>query len=230
MSLFTPNEIVCPHCGQTSAHDVFDSVNADRRPDLRAAILDQSFQRIECPHCKGSFRIEPQMNYIDVERGQWLAAFQRDRIEQWRALEGVAMEGFNRAYGPASSAAEQELGASLKARVVFGWDAVREKLLAFDADIDDVALEQLKLMLQREMQEPPLPLGAELRLTEVLPDSAELTFAVQDRKGEVLEELTVPRDLLDDIVADPSGWESLRAQLTAGPFVDGLRMSRGVQA
>lgn len=229
MSLFHSTELVCPHCGQTSAHDVFDSVNADRRPDLREAILDQSLQRVACPHCQGSFRTEPQLNYIDVARGQWLAAFQRDRIEQWQTLEGVAMEGFNRAYGPTSSAAEQELGASLNPRVVFGWDALREKLLAQDADIGDVSLEQLKLMLQRDMQEPPLPLGAELRLTEVLPDSAELTLAVQDRQGEVLEELTVPRELLDEIVADPSGWEALRAELSTGVFVDGLRMSRGLQ-
>lgn len=227
MSLFNPTELNCPHCSQSLTFDLCASVNADRRPDLREAILDETFQQVTCPHCQGQFRMEPQMNYLDVGRGQWLAAFPRDKVDDWKALEAQALEGFHKAYGPQTSAAERELGASLKVRVVFSWDALREKLLAFEAGLDDVALEELKLMLMREMQEPPLPLGAELRLAKVLPETAELSLVVLDRQGAELEELTVPRELLDDIAADPDGWAELSRDLSAGAFVDVHRLTRG---
>lgn len=230
MSLFTPAELSCPHCSQAFTFELCASVNADRRPDLRQAILDESFQQATCPHCQGRFRMEPQLNYLDVGRGQWLAAFPRQRVDDWHTLEADAMAGFNRAYGTGASRAERELGDALKTRVVFSWDALREKLLAFDAGLDDVALEELKLLLMRDMQEPPLPVGAELRLTGVSADGGELTITVLDREGQPLEGLDVPRDLLDEITADPEAWAELGASLGAGAFVDVQRLSRGQQA
>lgn len=229
MSLFSPTELTCPHCNQTFRFELCASVNADRRPDLRQAILDGSFQQATCPHCQGHFRMEPQLNYLDVGRGQWLAAFPRQRVEDWQTLEADAMAGFNRSYGQGASKAERELGDSLKARVVFSWDALREKLLAFDAGLDDIVLEELKLLLMRDMQEPPLPVGAELRLTGLSADGGELTITVLDREGQPLEALDVPRDLLDEITTDPEAWAELTSSLGAGAFVDVQRLSRGQQ-
>ena len=40
MSLFESAKSPCPKCGTPHAFEVVASVNADRRPDLRAAILD----------------------------------------------------------------------------------------------------------------------------------------------------------------------------------------------
>ncbi|MFY9478531.1 MAG: CpXC domain-containing protein [Aquabacterium sp.] len=227
MSLFNPTDLSCPHCGQSFSFDLCASVNADRRPDLRQAILDDTFQQATCPHCQGSFRMEPQLSYLDVGRGHWVAAFPRTQVDDWKAVEARAQEGFNRSYGTGASAAERELGASLTTRVVFSWDALREKLIAFEAGLDDVALEELKLLLMRDMQEPPLPLGAELRLTGVSADGTELAISVLDRTGQELESLDVPRDLLDEITADPEGWAELGASLRAGAFVDVQRLSRG---
>lgn len=228
MSLFNPTSLNCPHCGQSFSFDLCASVNADRRPDLREAILDETFQRATCPHCQGSFRMEPQLNYLDVQRGQWIAAFPRQRVDDWKVLEADARQSFDQAYGPGTSAAERELGESLKARVVFSWEGLREKLLAFDAGLDDATLEELKLLLMRDMQEPPLPVGAELRLTAVSPGGAELTITVLDREGQPLESLDVPRDLLDEVTSDPEGWAELDTALRAGLFVDAQRLSRGL--
>lgn len=227
MSLFTPTDLNCPHCGRAFSFELCASVNADRRPDLRDAILDESFQQAVCPHCQGRFRMEPQLNYLDVGRGQWLAAFPRDKVDDWKALEAGAQAAFDKVYGAGASAAERALGDALKVRVVFSWEGLREKLLAFDAGLDDVALEELKLLLMREMQEPPLPLGAELRLTAAPADGGELTFTVLDRQGQALENLSVPADLLDEVTGDPDGWAELTQALQTGPFVDVQRLSRG---
>ena len=41
---------------------------------------------------------------------------------------------------------------------------------------------------------------------------------------EVVEGLRVPRSLYDEIAADPTGWQALREELSAGPFVDMNRL------
>ena len=45
MSIFESTELACPACGAINAFEAVNSVNADRRADLRRAILDGSFQR-----------------------------------------------------------------------------------------------------------------------------------------------------------------------------------------
>jgi CpXC protein len=228
MSLFTSSELACPHCTQPVQFDVCASVNADRRPDLREAILNESFQLATCPHCSGQFRLEPQLNYLDVGRGQWFAAFPHEQVDNWASIEAAAQESFGKAYGPKASAAEREIGDELTVRVVFGWAGLKEKLLAMDAQLSDVHLEQAKLVLMRELDDPPLPIGAELRLVAVsdTPD-AELTIAVLDRNGSELERMDVPREVVTDVAQAPDDWAPLAAQLQSGAFVDVQRLTRG---
>lgn len=228
MSLFTRTELACPHCTQPVPFDVCASVNADRRPDLREAILNETFQLVTCPHCSGTFRMEPQLNYLDIGRGQWFAAFPHDQIDNWTTVEGMATESFNKAFGLHASAAEREIGEDLTVRVVFGWVGLKEKLLAMDAKVQDVNLEQTKLVLLRDMEDPPLPIGAELRLVAVTdtPD-AELTVAVLDRDGTELERMDVPMEVLSEVTDDPESWAPMTEKLTAGPFVDAQRLTRG---
>lgn len=230
MSLFTPTQLSCPHCSKDVPFEVSASVNADRRPDLRAAILDETFQQTTCPHCQGEFRMAPQLNYLDVGRGQWIAAFPREQVDQWQTLEADAQATFDKAYGPQAGKAERELGESLKVRLVFGWEALREKLVAFEAGLDDVQLEELKVLLMRDMQEPPLPIGAELRLFAVNAEDQTLTLSVLNRQGQSLEDLDVPMDLLAEIAADTEGWAALTKKLSQGALVDLQRLTKGAQA
>jgi CpXC protein len=48
MSKFETQTLTCPSCGEAVDFEAVASVNADRRPDLREAILDFSFQRQVC--------------------------------------------------------------------------------------------------------------------------------------------------------------------------------------
>lgn len=226
MSLFNTTPLACPHCSQMVDVQVYASINADRRPDLRSAILDHSLQRVTCPHCDMVFRLEPQLTYLDMQRGQWLAAFPRQRLPQWQAVEQEVQASFARAYGASAGPAEREIGGDLQARLVFGWRALREKLVAHDLKVDDVQLELVKLLLMRGMDEPPLPLGAVLRLTGTDEDTGEWQFEVLDRDDEVIEELSVPAELLDDIAEAPQDWAALQAQLEGGLLVDVQRLTR----
>src|SRR5262245_26253514 len=130
MSKFQSAAVACPACGASVEFDVVLSVNADRRPDLRDAILAGTFQSQECPDCRKPFRLDPEFTYLDIGRNLWILVQPVDRLERWDELEDQARESFAVAYGPDAPRFAQELGKSVKPRVTFGWAALREKLYA----------------------------------------------------------------------------------------------------
>jgi CpXC protein len=232
MSIFKPVSLNCPHCGKPVDFQASASVNADRRPDIRAAILDGSFQRQDCPHCGVSFRAEPQLNYFDIGRGQWLGAMPVDWLDQWPELEQTTADAFAKAFGEQASEDAQEIGAGLKPRLVFGWRGLVEKLLADEAGLDDVTLELTKLSLMAGLEDEPLEVGQQLRLTGVDAEFDTLSLLIVGRDGgeDEGEELTVPKALYEEIMAEPEDWQVLREQLVAGLFVDVARITRGSSA
>jgi len=227
MSLFKQQVIACPACGKPVDFNVAYSVNADRRPDLRDAVFDGSFQRQTCGACQESFSLAPELNYLDTGRGQWLAIHPADAIDAWEAIEARDLAVFNRSYGDRAVGVARELGAGLKARVVFGLAAFREKLLAAEEGLDDVDLELLKMAIVRKSPELPMGPGVELRFVEVTGDQS-LVFAWLDADNEqVIEMLQISRQSYREIADDRSDWQPLRDQLSAGLFVDMRRLLAG---
>ena len=51
MSLFETTKLPCPLCGTEVSFNAVHSVNADRRPDLRDAIIAGTFQQEACSSC-----------------------------------------------------------------------------------------------------------------------------------------------------------------------------------
>ncbi|MCI0682584.1 MAG: CpXC domain-containing protein [Gemmataceae bacterium] len=222
MSLFRPVSVPCPSCGASVEFNTVFSLNADRRPDLRVAVLNGSFQRQACPQCNTEFRLDPELTYLDVGRGQWIGVFPVAKLDQWKELEAQTQAMFNKAYGDKASAAAREIGAGLKPRLVFGWSALREKLVAVEQGLDDVILELTKAAMVRGLDEPPVDAGTELRLVAAEGDSLAVAWLVSANE-EVKEMLRVPRSLYDEIAADTTGWSALHESLSAGPFVDVTR-------
>jgi hypothetical protein len=223
MSVFKKVTIPCPSCSADVEFNAVLSVNADRRPDLRDAIMEGSFQRQACPKCSTEFRLDPEFTYVDVGRGQWIAAFPASKLDQWKELEVRARATFDKSYGAKASAAAREIGADLKPRLTFGWAGIGEKLVAVENGFDDVIVELAKTAMVRGLDKPPVGPGTELRLTGVSGDK--LVIAWLDLGDETAKEiLQVPRSLYDDIAADLSGWEGLEAELSSGPFVDMNRL------
>jgi hypothetical protein len=223
MSMFNQATMPCPVCGTPRTFDLVASVNADRRPDLRAAIMDGSFQREKCDSCGRTFRTQPLMTYLDMARGQWILVQPGADVRQWKALQEKARSVFTVAYGPDAPPEAQEIGRDMKARVVFGWGALSEKLLCSEHGLDDVNLELLKMAVLKEVPEPPLKDQNDLRLVAV--DGVELVLAwVSSEDEHVSNTLRVPRELYDDIAADNEDWKPLRDELSADPFVDFNRL------
>lgn len=223
MSLFHEQTIQCPACGESLKFSVNDSVNADRRPDYRDAIIDGSFQRETCPGCDGPLRMAPEMTYLDLGRNQWILVRPAENLDEWARFEEAARVLFDAAFGSAADRTAREIGSRLSVRVTFGWPALAEKLLCKQHGLDDVALEELKLALFRGLQGGPLSDDVELRLLTVRGETLVFGY-VNAATEEVLETLEASRDLYDDVVADPEAWEPIRKELTAGPYVDFNRL------
>lgn len=223
MSLFTTTTIQCADCETVTDFEAAGSVNADRRPDLRAAILNNSFQVVACPSCGAAMRLEPLFNYLDMELGLWLAAYPARRIGEFMEVEGEVRALFDHSYGAGATASAQEVGAALRPRLAFGWPATREKLLLAQVGLNDTSVELLKLDLMRRLPEAPFQPGVELRLVDVGEDA--LTFIWLDNDTEeVLQEFEVDRALLQDIESNADAWADIRAAVTGGMFVDMQRL------
>src|SRR5437016_4449111 len=78
---------------------VVHSVNGDRRPDLRLAILERNFQRSTCEACGASFRLDPDFILLDAARGRWIAARPAAALHAWQAREVEVRGLFDRAWG-----------------------------------------------------------------------------------------------------------------------------------
>ena len=224
MSQFSSTRVDCPSCGTSVPVELVHSVNADRMPELRRRIVDESFQVIACPKCGNAFRIEPDFNYVEHERNLWIAALPLERLVRWREEEAEAETLFTRVYGPRASPFMQAIGQRIARRITFGWAAVREKLLIADAGLDDVTVELVKSAVLRASASAPVGLGAELRLVGVDDEKLHLAWMVSLTET-LAQTMHASRKLYEQIAADEGGdWAPLREQLGAGMFVDLARL------
>jgi hypothetical protein len=219
MSIFNTTEIPCPTCGTKVSFELVHSVNADRRPDLRQAILDRSFQREACPACKYNFRVDPEFTYLNIQRGQYLAVWPLARLPQWKEIEARSQAAFDKSFGTGAPPEAKALGKKLTARVVFGWAALNEKLIAAEAGIDDRTLELAKGGVMGNLDTVPVGRGSELRLIAVQGDDLKLGW-ISTAGDELTDQVSVPRSVLAEIEAEPAEWQELRDEIANGMFVD----------
>ncbi len=220
MSIFRTVQVSCPCCDASAPFELVHSVNADRRPDLRNAILDRSFQRKPCPSCGYEYRTEPELSYMDMRRGQFIAVWPSKGVEDFETYEQRSRSRFEQAYGAEAPPEAQDIGRLLTLRIVFGWIALNEKLIAQAAGLDDVLLELAKLALIRTSANGPgLGASTELRLIGV--EEVKLVLGWFPRGGEELTDVVaVSKNLLQEIDSQPEQWKELRDELASSYFVD----------
>lgn len=229
MSIFTAMKLGCPSCGKDVDFKAVQSVNIDRKAELREEILAGTFQQEDCPECGKAFRLDPAFTYTDLGRKQWIAAFAIDDLSRWEEIEAEVLQTFDLAYGAQATKAARDLARGVEPRLVFGWAALCEKLIAAKHGIDDVRLEYLKVGLLRSLPKTKfdLRMETELRFVGVSEgdNGPELALAwLRGRRSEFIEGLNVPRALYDEISEGDRPWKALQPQLTAGPFVDMERL------
>lgn len=224
MSRTHSQTVSCPGCAAPLEFELRSSVNATRHPELRTAILGGTLQRLECA-CGATVRVAPELSYLDTERKQWLVARPHERLSAWREEEAQAQALYDQALGANAPAVAQELGEGIAPRLVFGWAALTEKLVASEAGLDDVTLECLKLRLMKDKGIVPVA-GQELRLAGATSDALELCLIDVVKEGVVIR-AELKRAAYDAIEAAPEAWAGMRAPLGEGLFVDAQKLYYG---
>jgi hypothetical protein len=217
MSIFRSVELPCPACETPVEFELVHSVSADRRPDLRDAILDGTFQRQTCPACKTTFRVDPEFTYMDIGRGQYIGVWPVSRRRAQLRRENTRC--LEQTLGSGATAEAQSLGRKLTPRVVFGWPALGEKILARQADIDDRTLEVAKMAVLRTRDDVPLPGEQEFRLVGELDGDPVLAWVHADSEQRQ-DAVRMPRALIGDIEAERDHWKKAFDEVAEGLVVD----------
>lgn len=215
MSVIVEEEATCPHCGAAQVVKVARSVNGGRSPQLRQAVIDGVFQRPACGRCGRGFVVESTFSYVDFSRQHLIVCHPIGAEPEWRRHEAELQELVAREFTFSEVAEARALGDGLVTRLVFGLDALREKLLCFDSGLDDRLLEVVKVLALGS--DARLRSGGDARPRLVAVDDQTLRLATTDA------EIVIDRHEYDSIAGPEGRWTVWLARLD-GPYVDLARI------
>jgi len=175
VSTFRRYEATCPACEHRWTVDIARGLHITRLPQIREQLLTGRFQVYECPSCNSPTVFEATVVYTDFERHEYIAC-ETAASASWQAAIARHQTVFRDCFehGPPIA---QELGKTFKRRLVYGFRALREKIVLWDAGLDDRVVEAVKGDLLKK--EGKAPRDVVLRISRVL-DGGHLLFSVHD--------------------------------------------------
>lgn len=227
MSQTATHEVRC-RCGATVSVFCADSINAERHPHMRDAILSRTLHVFQCAACLGSIAVDKPLLYVDLERRQLYGVHPASERALERRHGDELIEVWSKSVGDQAGAAARSLfdGDNFHVRLCYGLEELREKLVAHDAGLRDLVIEALKssaLAATEELQRLDV---ITLRFDGVN-DSGQLVFVAERATDPptVLEVgLVIDRARYDALAA--LSWQELLAKfpgIAAGPHVSLLR-------
>lgn len=123
MSTAITKDIVCPECGQTQKLELYTSINAKENPELRRDILRESVFDWECRHCGYTAQMAYPTIYHDPELGFMVCLRPSGAVSKPETIPAVK---------------------ELIKRSVKNPQELKEKILIFEAGLDDAAIELVK--------------------------------------------------------------------------------------
>lgn len=146
MSRFAAITLPCA-CGHGQPARVAESINVTRTPAARAEILAGTLHCFECAQCGAALVHRGPWLYTDVDRRQMISVRLPEEADDWAGWEVVAERAFWKQY-PRGGESWRADADDYRLRLVFGQWALREKLLLWDAGLDDAMVEIIKLDLR----------------------------------------------------------------------------------
>lgn len=132
MSTQIKRKIICPECGAAAETPLWAGITADDNPELREKVLDETLFDWKCPECEYSARFLYPCLYHDKKLGFMVYA---------------VPEGCGKAPGPDGICEKFPQLSGVKKRLVNSPARLKEKVLIFEAGLDDLAVELVKLAM-----------------------------------------------------------------------------------
>lgn len=230
MARFEDRALTCPHCQHVAVRSVAVSLDAEHGKPQLQEILDGTFQRFACERCGKSYRADGPLVYLDFDDKRWVGVFPEPEERRWWKLEREPAVAFERNMLEHAPPLVRSWAPGFEIRAVFGLEALREKLVAWAAKLDDRALEAYKLSLLRSMGPYVLGPQARPRLRGVRQGADggqlldfEVPRFVDGELGEPelrLAKIAIERREVDRVAANREEWGPVIEAISEGPYVD----------
>lgn len=224
MSITSSHQLRC-RCGETQSVQIVESLNAGRHPHLRDEVMERRLHVFECHYCGETTVVEHPFLYFDYDRRQMIGVRPTSDLPHARQHAEDVMEVYCQRLRDDAPAMVRERATQFLVRVVFGYEELREKLVAEDAGLSDLVIEALKCQLIGADPRVQAAGVVTLRLDAMTPDG-DLAFI-----GDWME----PKRAELRIVADRAAYDALAATratlleripgLASGPHVSLLRLA-----
>lgn len=164
MSTFVEVSVRCASCGHVYVGEAATGLHVSRSPEIREALLRGELHRSDCPAC-GSPNVLHNRTFVytDFDRWLWITTYPSSGLRYRGELEARADASWDDVMRRgAPEFVSRDWAPRFTRRVVFGLNALREKVLVLEAGLDDRLLEAFKLMIWRDMRLGAMRPGAEL--------------------------------------------------------------------
>lgn len=138
MSKLHIEKITCPNCKKVSDFRVWESINTTLNPDMKEKVRTGEAFSFVCPHCGKKTNVNYPTLYHQMEDQIMIYFVHGDQSKAIEALQKHS--GFR-------------FEADYRKRVVGTMNAFREKLMIFDAGLDDRVIELMKLFVVSQIHE-----------------------------------------------------------------------------
>jgi CpXC motif protein len=223
MSTWVATTVTCPRCAHRQPARIAEGVHITRVPRVRDEVLARRFQMLACAQCAAGLVVDEPFVYTDFARHQWLLVAPRRALAEWPAWETRLRTDLARAFEHGSPIAS-ELGAHMLARVVFGFEALREKLVIWAAGIEDAQIECIKLRAIASELALAAP-GSRLFVDAVGGDaSLRIHWFAANTDLAAVRRLDLPASWVQDTERDRERLRGRFPELWSGGFVDAYRL------
>lgn len=193
MSLNSKQSIRCPKCGQVNDITVWNSITVSDSADLKADLLAGKVNMFRCSACLHTALMPSPLLYNDEDKRLIITLSPTDDPLLKQQL-------FENVQNTSKDSGELEKLEGYNMRFVADYNDLLEKILIFDNDMNDKAIEVIKLMIL--MQEPEKAEQRNCRFGKV--ENGTIEFMVYDEKENQIYTSAVPMETYNTL------WEQLR--------------------
>ncbi|MHA1568471.1 MAG: CpXC domain-containing protein [Alphaproteobacteria bacterium] len=188
-------EFTCPDCQYAGKTEVYQSVNVTLEPELKEKVLNFELFLMICPKCQARLDRLTHLLYHDMDRHLMIWLHPLEERLHWQEYVEKDIQGFQQSV-------EMMGGKEIKniptLRTCFGPLELREKILIFDADLDDKVIELMKLRFLAQHREEFIENIPGVYFVEREDNGDAVLMVFDEHKGENLGQLRVPQDLLSE--------------------------------
>jgi len=216
MSQKNAYNIRCPKCGHDQMVDLYESINVDLSPELKAQLLSNDLNTVACGGCGLKFRIDKPLLYNDPSHQVMIylipmaedafAEGEKQFADSLHKLNGIIPDGID----------------TPDVCLVFNRTELVERIFLFDAGLNERVVEYIKYMIYSNNMDRIDPIRKNLLFDAEDSTEDNLCFVIQDVASKKLESvLQYERKTYDALseMFDEDEQTATLFELFPGPYV-----------